>query len=157
MSGTWKKDDRRDFDADSRRVGVRVFGWSLTTVVAVLAIVALAFALTVAWAPWKGQSEAFKAKNSGTNRIRAQEQYVQTYNDLLAADRRVDAMWHARKDDPTTVNKINYTGAVNFCIQLVADYDALADKYTSADYRPEGYPAKIDPLDKTTDCKENRS
>jgi len=157
MAGSWNRDDRRTFDADSRQVGARVLGWSLTTIVVVVLILVGIFALTVLWAPWKGQGEAFKTKNTGTNRIRAQEEYVQTWNDILAADKRVDAMWRAKKDDPTSVNKTNYNGAVNFCIQLVADYDALSDKYTSADYRPEGYPERIDPLDKTTDCKENRS
>ena len=152
-----RREEWRDLDADSRAVGIRVLGWSLTTIVVVILVMVALFALTVAWAPWKGQGEAIKTRESGTNRIRAQEEYVQTYNDLLAADRRVDVMWHARRDDPTQVNKTNYTGAVNFCIQLIADYDALGDKYTSADFRPEGYPARVDQLSKTTDCKENRS
>lgn len=155
MTGFIPDNDYRDFDRDSRRVGLRLGGWIILATVFVVLLGLGLWGFGVISSPIKGQGDAFKTKESGTNRIRAQEEFVQTYNDLLAADRRVDAMWQAKKDDPTQVNRTNYTGAVNFCIQLVADYDALGAKYTSADYRPADLPAQIDPLDRTTDCKEN--
>ena len=112
------------------------------------------WAFSVVTSDVKGQGDATKTKNSGTNRISAQEEYVDVYNDILAADKRVDVMADAVKRDPNTVNNTNLTGAINYCIQRVADYDGLIDKYTSADFIPEGYPEKIDSLSSDTDCKE---
>lgn len=105
----------------------------------------------------KGRGDATKIKNSGTNRIAAQERFEDMYADVLAADRRIDAQFNALKLDPdSSVAKINYNGAVNYCIEVVADYNAEARKYTAEQFRSTDLPAQIDDLDSTTDCKESQ-
>jgi hypothetical protein len=148
------------YESDNPSTVVRGGSWRLAIwIIALIVFIGLisigVWLFKVGTSDVKGQGDAVQTKNSGTNRIRAQEEYVQTYNDIVAADKRVQVMYDAKAIDPSTVNNTNYTGAVNFCIQLVADYDALIDKYTSADFIPEGYPEKIDTLNSETDCKEN--
>lgn len=154
--GVWR-DDVREGSAVARSIGWRAAVWVLGILALVVVTGAVWWGIKVATSDVKGQGDALQTKNSGTNRIRAQEEFVQTYQDVLAADQRVDVMWNAAQTNPATVNTTNYTGAVNFCIQAVADYNALSDKYTSADFRPADLPEQIDSLDPTTDCKENHS
>ena len=152
----WRADVRQG-SAVARSVGWRAAVGVLGILALVAVIGAVWWGVKVATSDVKGQGDALQTKNSGTNRIRAQEEFVQTYQDVLAADQRVDVMWKAAQANPTTVNTTNYTGAVNFCIQAVADYNALSEKYTSADYRPADLPAQIDSLHPATDCKESTS
>lgn len=157
MSDYWKKEDREDFDQTSRQVGIRVFGWSLTTVLAVVAIIAVVFGLTVLWAPWKGEADAFKKQQSGNNRIFQQAFFEDTYQEILATDKKIDVAADAVKQDPSTVNKTNYTGLVNYCNDVVADYNAQARKYLAADFKSADLPDEISDTNPATDCKESNA
>jgi hypothetical protein len=145
----------KEFDKHSRKTGWRIALWIIVGVVFFSLLGWAGWGLGVLSSPIKGAGDAFKTKESGVNRIRAQEEFVQTYNDLLAADQRITVMWKAQKKNPSTINETNYIGAVNFCIQMVADYTALGRKYTSEDWRPADLPLTIDGFDSATDCKEN--
>lgn len=149
-------DDYKNFDRDSRRVGIRVFGWSFTTVIAVIVIMVAVFALTVLWAPWKGKSEAFKQQQSANNRIFAQAYFQDQYNEILAADKKIDVFADAVKRDPTQINKTNLTGQIAYCVDAVADYNAEARKYLAKDFRDVDLPEHIDDLNSETDCKETK-
>lgn len=149
------KDDVREGSRAARSIGWRAAMWIVVAVIFFGLLGVGVWGFKVATSDVKGQGDAVQTKNSASNRIRAQEEYVQKFNDVLVADQRVTAMFNAEQADPSTINQTNYNGAVNFCIQLVGDYNKLIDKYTSADFIPEGYPEKIDSLNTDTDCKEN--
>lgn len=119
------------FESDNPSTVVRSAGWRLGVVV--LAVVIFCGALSIAlWgfgvftSDVKGQGDAIKEKNSSTNRIQAQQEYVEQFNNVKAADLRVTAAFQALQLDPTSqVSQTNYTGTVNFCIGAVADYNKL--------------------------------
>jgi flagellar biosynthesis/type III secretory pathway M-ring protein FliF/YscJ len=129
--------------------------WVAASVALVLVIGALIWVITVVSSDTKGAGDAHKQNQSGTNRIAKQEMFQQLYNDIKAADQNVDLMYQTKTDDPSYVNKTNYTGAVAHCRQLVANYNAEAKKYTSADWRDNELPSEIDSTNKQFDCKEN--
>lgn len=104
----------------------------------------------------KGAGDAVRTKNSGGNRIAAQERFEELYAQVKAADQRVGVMHTTLQAAPTdVVARTNYTGAVNYCIDVRAQYDAEARKYTAAEWRSVDLPQQIDQHDKATDCKEN--
>lgn len=103
----------------------------------------------------KGQGDAIKTKNSSTNRIAAQERFEDLYQDILASDMKLDAAFANMTANPDSqVKSTEYTGLVNYCVDVRADYDAEARKYTAKDFRSIDLPAQIDKLDPATDCKE---
>lgn len=105
----------------------------------------------------KGQGDATKTKNSGTNRIAAQERFEELYAGIKAADERIDVMAAAKKAAPNDlVAQVNYTGALAYCIQIRADYNAEARKYTAEQFRAADLPAQIDATDPAFDCKETK-
>lgn len=113
------------------------------------------FALRVVLSDPVGEGTAIIQKNSANNRIAAQERFEQLYQDILAADKRIGvakATLDSAPDDKTFLT--NYTGTVNFCLQLVADYNANANKFSQEDFRSTALPYQIDVLNPTTDCKE---
>lgn len=136
------------------RLGV----WIVVIILFCMVVGALIWGIRVATSDVKGQGDAITTKNSGTNRIRAQEEFVQKYNDVVASDRRIDQMGSALAQNPDSqIAQTNLNGAINNCINLVGDYNALVEKYTSADFIPEGYPTQIDNLSPDTDCKETET
>lgn len=131
--------------------------WITLAVVFVLALSAGIWALKVGTSDVKGQGDAQRTKNAAGNRIAAQEGFEQLYADIKAADIRVGVMAAAKASDPAdVVAKTNYTGAQNHCIQLRADYDAKARKFTQGEFRAADLPYSIDQTDPTTDCKESK-
>ena len=102
-----------------------------------------AWAFRVATSDIKGQGDAVVTKNSGTNRIAAQERFEDMYQDILAADRRIAVAAATAKRNPSQVNTTNLAGAVSYCIEVVADYNAEARKYTAQEFRSLDLPAQI--------------
>lgn len=101
----------------------------------------------------KGKGNSVIIKNDARNRIQAQEEYVRLMNEVKRADRQLDILSQMQKDSPLANTR--YVGGVSYCMSVVSDYNALGDKYRSADFIPPGYPKVISDLDPTTDCKEN--
>ena len=149
----WYEDDNPDRVA--RAVGGRFILWLIVFVVVFGLIGVGIWAFSVGTAPVKGRGDAFRQKESGTNRIASQERFEQLYQDVLASDRRIDTFAASLKRNPdSVVAQTNYDGAITHCQNVVADYDAASRKYTSADFRAIDLPAQIDNQDPTTDCKE---
>lgn len=140
------------------RVGFSI-GLRVLLIVAVVALIAAGvWGFRVVTSDAKGQGDAVRTKNSGTNRIAAQERFEELYAGIKAADERVSVMAAAKKSDPSDViASTNYAGAVNYCIQIRADYNAEARKYTAEQFRAADLPAQIDSLDPAFDCKEQKS
>lgn len=100
----------------------------------------------------KGRGDALKQKNSATNRIFAQATFEDLFTELKATDAKLDqAKSDATSGDRTA--QTNFTGLTNHCLDVIAQYDAEARKYLTAQFRAADLPAKIDTLDPTTDCK----
>jgi len=142
-------------DRVSRALAGRGVIWVTAIAIFVMLLGGLVWGIRVATSDIKGQGDAITRKNSGTNRIAAQERFEDMYQDVLAADRRIDVLADAVKANPkSNVAQINLTGAVTYCIEVAADYDAEARKYTAEDFRSVDLPEQIDALDPTTDCQE---
>lgn len=150
-----RNDEWREFDRDSRRAGTRIGLWTILVLLFCLVIGVLFWGFRVATSDVKGKGDSVIIKNDAKNRIAAQEAYVAAYNEVKRADRQLDILAAAQKDSAAA--KTRYTGGVSYCMSVVADYNALGDKYRSADFIPQGYPIVIDDTDPATDCQENAS
>lgn len=144
----------RDVTRETGRFG----GWGLIVgfmvLFVVLALSVAVWGFGVGTSDARGRGDAYKAKNSGTNRVAAQERFETLHADVIAADQRLDVLSQdtkARPDD--AVASKTFTGAVSYCISARAAYDAEARKYSARDFRAIDLPDQIDPLDPTTDCK----
>lgn len=150
------------YDSDNPTTVVRGASWrsAIWITVAVLFILGVSagiWALKVGTSDVKGQGDAARTKNSGTNRIAAQERFEELYAGIKAADQRLDSLAAAKKADPKDfVAATTYTGAVNYCIDLRAQYDADARKYTAEQFRAVDLPAQIDQLDPAFNCLEKK-
>lgn len=147
-----RSDEWREFDRDSRRAGGRLALWIILSLLFLGLIGGLFWGWRVVTSPIKGEGDSVIIKNSAENRIAAQEAYVSALNEVKRADRNLDVLAAAQGDSAAA--KTRYVGAVSYCQSVTADYDKLADKYRSADFRPAGYPVAIDTLNPETDCKE---
>lgn len=158
-SDKYKNRSDRDFaelDYDTRHGFWYTAKWVAACIAAAVVVVVALWGAGVLWAGPKGAGDAHKTNESGTNRIAKQEWFEQTYQDIQAADVRVDTFAAAKADDPSYTNKVNYTGAVNACNQLVANYNAEARKFTSQDWRDNKLPSVIDQTNPKFDCKETK-
>lgn len=131
----------------------RVVVWVLAIMLVVGLVGVAVWGFRVATSDVKGQGDATITKNSSTNRIAAQERFEDLYADIKATDAKIAPAKQVFKANPTTVNQTNYTGLVNYCLDVVGDYNAEARKFTSADFRAIDLPAQISDMDESTDCK----
>lgn len=150
-------DAYRDFDRHSRKVGVRVFGWSITTVLAVLVLIALVGAVTYLWAPWKGEREQrMQTVGSGTYRIASYEWYFDQCNAVVASENKIDnfrkELKTTPKDDPQyAVLRAAILSQGTVRLDLIAEYNANAAKEeTRAMFKDDGLPTQIDPEGETS-------
>lgn len=130
----------------------------ILALVALIAVIGIGvWGFKVITAEPKGKGDAVRTREGGTNRIAAQERFEELYAQVKAADQRIDVMGAAKKAAPTdVVAATNYTGAINYCIEVRAQYDAEARKYTAEQFRTADLPPQIDQLDPTTDCKPSK-
>ena len=135
----------------------RVMVWIVVVVVFVGLLSVALWAFGVFSSPIKGQGDAFKTKNSGTNRIAAQERFEDLHADILATDRKLDAAKAKAKAAPDSqVAQTEYVGLTNYCIDVVGDYNAESRKYTAQDFKSIDLPYQIDNTDPATDCKPSK-
>ncbi len=160
MSDKYKRRSDREFaelDYDTRHGFWYVAKWGVAFVVLIVVVVGGLWALGVVAAPWQGKGDAYKTKESGTNRIAAQERFETMYADVIASDERLDVLAAAHKADPAdVVAATNYTGAETYCIKVRNEYNAEARKYTAEQFRASDLPEKLDPEAPKTDCKESK-
>lgn len=114
-----------------------------------------AWAVQVATSDIRGRGNAARTVNRADNRLAQQAYFEQTFQDIKAADQRLTQL-AADKASHIEGADIRYSGAVTYCQQLVADYNSAAHKQIAAKFRDAGLPTAIDPVDITTDCRENR-
>ena len=108
----------------------------------------------------KGAGDATVQINSGVNRINSQEWFHGQYAQIQAADRQLDELaanvkrFAGKADEAFWVT--NYTGVKNRCAEMVAVYNAEAQKVSRQQWRDPNLPAQIDTSSPTTDCKETK-
>lgn len=146
------------YESDNPTRVARGAGWRAAVAV-VLVMVAVAvigggvWVLKVVTSDVKGRGDSVRIKNDARNRINAQTDFEKLYADIVQSDAKIDVLDAAAKTDPTLVNRTNATGQRTYCLSVVADYDAKARSYASADFRAADLPYRIDTTDPTTDCK----
>lgn len=121
--------------------------------IGVLAIVLWSFGVFTS--DVKGQGDAQKIKNAGPNRVMAQELFETRYQDIRASDQTIVITSQALLASPNdTQLKTQLLGQKQYCVGIVAKYNADARKFSKEDFRSADLPAQIDSSDPATDCKE---
>src|SRR6478735_2178626 len=102
-----------------------------------------------------GVGNAIKEKNSSQNWTAAQAEFEDNYAEIIAADQKVTLAYTELQADPDDkALQTNYAGTANYCLVVVADYNADARKFLKEEFRSADLPDQISPLDPQTDCKE---
>lgn len=136
-------------DGETRKVVFLGMKWTtvltLFVVLLVLAVGALVWALSVGTSDIKGRGDAVRQRNSGTNRVFAQ----QHFEDLNAAIERDQANIRVSRealqaDKSNPVKQANVTGAQQICNADVADYNASARKYLERDFKAADLPSRVE-------------
>lgn len=147
--------DWRDTKRDVNRVGRLGLVWYIVIVLVVLALGAGIWALSVALSGPKGVGDAIIKKNSAENWTKAQAKFEEMYADIEQTDRKITVAATALAADPEDITlKQTYSGTVNYCLEVVGDYNAEARKYLSSEFRSIDLPQKIGITDPAIDCKE---
>lgn len=132
----------------------RAMLWVVGVVVFVLLLGAALWGLGVISSPFKGAGDAFKQKQSASNRISAQARFEDLYADIKATDAKLGPAKQALKQNPDSqIKQTEFTGLQNYCLDVVADYNAEARKYLSMDWKAIDLPDQIDTTSPSTDCK----
>lgn len=139
-------------DRVARAGAGRLFLWTVVALLAIGLLSAIGWGVSVLISDPKGRGDAVRIKNSAPNRIAAQERFEQLYAEVKRSDASLDVLAAAAKAGGR-VEKTQYTGAISYCLSVVADYDAEARKYSSEDFRSVDLPEQIDTSDPATDCK----
>jgi cytoskeletal protein RodZ len=148
-------DEWRSIRRDANRAGRFSLGWVGVIVAAVLLLGAAVWGISVAVSPAKGRGDAYQQKNSAASWTQAQAEFEDNYAEIVSADQRIGVAAKALSANPKD-GKLNteYTGIQNYCLQVVADYNADSRKYLKADFKSADLPYQIDLSDPATDCKE---
>lgn len=150
-------DDYREFDRHSRKVGVRIFGWSLTAVIAVAVVMILMGSVVWLWAPWKGKLEARnQTQGNGTYRIASYDQFFDDCNAVKAKERIIgnfrEELDTGASDQRAVQLQAAITAESNAREELIAEYNSNAAKEdTRGAFRDSGLPYQIDP-EGVTEC-----
>ncbi len=151
MKDPWYGDDNPDRVA--RALGGRTAVWIIAAVLFFALIGGVAWGVKVALSDTKGRGDSVRIKNSAPNRIAAQERFEQLYAEIQRSDASLDILAPAANAGGQA-EKTQFTGAVTYCLSVVADYNAEARKYRSQDFRAIDLPAQIDTTSPAFDCKE---
>lgn len=140
MSDNW-----RDFKRETNR-GIRFgIGWWIVIVLIALAVGGGIWGLNVLTSGPRGQGDAIIQRNSADNWLDAQARFEENYADYEATIFKIKQAQTALEADPNdALAMTNYTGTVNYCASLVADYNADARNYLREDFRAADLPDQID-------------
>lgn len=133
--------------------------WIVVAVLFVGAIGGGIWWFNVATSGVKGAGDQTRIVNDGRNRVNAQEWFHSQYAQILAADRQLDEAAanlkaNTGKDDESFY-RTNYTGLKNRCAEMVANYNAEAQKVSRGQWRDQSLPFEVTDSDTKTDCKES--
>jgi len=134
----------------SWRAGVWIIG-----VVVFIGLIGIGiWGFRVSTADIKGQGDAHMKINSADNRLFAQGNFNDLYQEVLASDRKLDQAAQDVNTHPgDQFYATNYTGLMNHCQDTVAMYNSAARKITEARFRDADLPYQIDGSNPVADCK----
>jgi len=124
--------------------------WRFMVIVAVLAIFFallgwLLWGLGVLGAPVKGAGDAYKQKESASNRIVQQAQFEDLKAEYDSTLVKIKPAKQALERDPDSqIKNTELTGLVNYCIEVAGEYNAESRKYLAADFKAIDLPATLD-------------
>ena len=133
-------------------------GFVFLTVLLALVLIAGVWAVTVAWAPWKGEGDVRKAtQGNAAYRMASYDWYFDQCNAVVAVEQKIEVQNDERKQtkDEQRRNQLTYsiTALQNQRIDLINEYNANADKETTrAQFKDDSLPAHIDADQKETSC-----
>lgn len=142
----------REFKQDANRGGRFGLRWFLIIVIVVALISIAGWGFRVLTSGVKGAGDATIQKNSGTNQIVQDarfQQLFESYNGSIAKIGIAAAAVEASPNDKTA--KVNLTGAQQYCVDIVNQYNALASSFIAEDFRGTNLPST---LNQTTCIKE---
>jgi hypothetical protein len=150
----WYESDNPDRIA--RAAGWRLGTWVIVILVFVAVIGGGTWIFKVATADVKGRGDTVIKVNEVDNRLFAQGNFLDLYNEIKASDRKLDQAAADKAAHPgdaffATV----YTGLKAHCEDTVAQYNAAAQKISQAKFRDEQLPPQIDRSNPDTDCQES--
>jgi len=137
--------DNPNADKVTRSAGVRIMIWVVVFAVFFVALGWLLWGLGVIGAPIKGQGDAFKQKESASNRIVQQAEFEDLNAEYESALVKIPIAKKAAKQDPNNQTKqTEYIGLVNYCVGVAGKYNAESRKYLAADFKAIDLPAQLD-------------
>lgn len=117
-------------------------------VIGILAMVAIIsvslWAAGVFTASVRGQAGAYKAKESTTNRLFAQQNFEQLSADIDGYVAKIVIARQAVKTSPSDITRTNLTGVQQVCVDAVQQYNADSRKYLLRDFKSAGLPQTRD-------------
>lgn len=143
MSKNW-------YDSDNPTTVVRGFSWRAGVWIALVVIFfaalgGLIWVLNVATSPVKGQGDAYQQKNSAVNRIASQATFEDLYADYQDTLVKIEVASDAYDKNPKSqIAQTNLAGLINYCVDVVGDYNAESRKYLAADFKAVDLPYELD-------------
>lgn len=135
------------------RDGFRITGAAVGAIIVVLLLVVGLWALTVAWAPWKGAGEQRKQiQGSADYRIAAYDRFYDLCGSIQALEDQLETM-RADRSLPKDQRATNVLALTNQRFSLIRQYNADASKAdTRANFLASDLPFSIDPNQEHTTC-----
>lgn len=131
--------------------------WLIIGLVGIVLLPFIIWGLSVAFSGIAGRGNAEKKINRADNRIFAQEQFRELYNDIQAYDQQITTTKStaSAETDPTEKSRLNSVvlGVTNQCISTVKQYNAEATKVSKQRFLDAGLPSEIDTSSPNFDCK----
>lgn len=154
------RDDIRDASYASRHAGWRIGVWIVVVIAGAGLLSGAIWAFKVVTSDVKGEGDQTRITNDGRNRVNAQEWFHGQYNQIKAADRQIGESAVRLAEATTARNEAdrlfwrdNLSGQRNRCEQMVAAYNAEANKVSRGKWRDPVLPFQIDGMDTATDCQ----
>jgi hypothetical protein len=131
----------------------RVIWTAIFTLVGIAILSWGGYALSVAMSGPKGVGDGIKQKNSASNWIAAQKEFVQRFEEIKSLDKKIGLYQAALKNDPkNTILQTNVTGVTSSCMSAVADYNADSKSYLMEEFKSSDLPYQINDANPLTDC-----
>lgn len=150
------KEEWRAVDREARSAGWRIAKWTTMFLVFFALIGGVTYAIKVAAAPAKGWGDQQIIINDGRNRVNAQEWFAGKYGYVKAQDSKLPNMREQLEATKGTADesmwRTSLSGAVNLCLQAVAEYNAETQKISRGRWMSPDLPFSL-PDGEATDCK----
>lgn len=105
----------------------------------------LLWGLGVIGAPVKGAGDAFKQKESSSNRIVQQAKFEDLKAEYDSTLVKIEVASDAYDKNPkSTIKQTELSGLINYCIETAGQYNAESRKYLASDFKAIDLPVELD-------------